>query len=813
MLPDFYEYNSDLSILEVDPGQYNSLIGKPGEFPFTRGIHAEMYTKGRFPTVRKYGGFGGGADLNKHLKSQIELGVTGLSIAYDLPTQMGYDPDHPMAMGEVGVNGVSVACLKDYEAAFEAILPAIVEKGIGVSKTINATAPILLAFYVAAAKRQGVDPKNLRGTIQNDVLKEYLSRNTHIYPLGGTLRLVRDVFLYCKDEIPKFNTISICGYHMREKGAGAVGELAYMFANAIQYAAAATSAGMSVDDLAPQISFFINVKKNFMEEIAKLRAARRIWASIARDGLGAKDERSMKFRVQAYTGGSDLRAEKPQLNIIRDAVRTLAAILGGPQGVNTTSFDEAITIPTALSQAIAIDTPYIALLEKGVTSIADPAGGSYYLESLTNEIERGVWKELEKISAFPSYQKALSHMRAVLEDEAYREQLAEDGGKKLVAGKNIALENAKLYPKVPLFKPGDPSKLQKERLNQFVQYKQSRDQAWTRNALDALKAGAKEEKTNLMPLLVSAVEAKATLGEISDALREVFGTADASEPWNPCAPVAVFTPSVQALISKKNSEAASWPQPRWKEKGRSGPMDLPYVIKAQEAEPSKPVAPKPFDAFKGLSVNAYLYRESGCTAAQEAALALHKASKSPKSKKLCLRLSSHNDFFEEIAKFRAIRRVWSRKSKTPLILCARSASDTFTRQKPWNNIVRSALQGLQAVLAGVDYLEIISFDRPFGPKTEWSAWARQMNKDVHLMLQHEFGALDVADPLAGSFYLEILTYRMEQEIEQMLRAIDALPPGKEKEILAEQLPGNGRRIVGVNAQVEGPSPKPKIFSR
>lgn len=764
-----------------------------GQFPYTRGIHQEMYTKGRLPTVRKYGGFGSGGDLNKNIRSQIELGVTGLSIAYDLPTQMGYDPDHPMAQGEVGVNGVSVACLKDYEAAFAGILPAIVEKGIGVSKTINATAPILLAFYIAAAKKQGVQVKNLRGTIQNDVLKEYLSRNTHIYPLGGTLRLVRDVFLYCKDELPKFNTISICGYHMREKGATAVGELAYMFANAMQYVNAAVSAGMNPDDLLPQISFFINVKKNFMEEIAKLRAARRIWSHITRDGFGAKDERSMKFRVQAYTGGSDLRAEKPQLNIVRDAVRTMAAVLGGPQGINTTSFDEAITIPTALSQAIAIDTPYIVLMEKGVTSEADPAGGSNYLESLTDQIEAGVWRELDKIAAFPSYQKALLHMRSTLEDEAYREQLAEDDGKKIVVGKNAGKEKAPLYPEVELFKPGDSVKFQKERSKQIIDFKKSRGGVASA-ALKLLKGAAQHERENLMPYLVGAVEAGATLGEISDVLREVFGSADASEPWNPCAPIEVFNPALKNLVSKKVSETNL----------RSG------FKPARAAKPVKSVK----------AVEAWKYREAGCSAAQEAAFGLYEALS---SKKNAIRLSSHENFFEEIAKFRALRRIWQKKEKRSLILSARTAAKTWIQQKPWNNIVRGALQGLQAILGGADSVELLPFDYPFYTHTlthsyahtSWTPWAKQMAKDTQLMLEYEFGLRDAEDPLAGSFYLERLTNEMERQISEELKVLSNLPPKEAQKRLKTRTTShgqaNGRKVVGVDVQREGPSPKPKLL--
>ncbi|MBI4064277.1 MAG: methylmalonyl-CoA mutase [Elusimicrobia bacterium] len=528
------------------------VFGRAGEYPYTRGIHPDMYTKGNLPTVRKYGGFGSCGELNQHLKQQIALGVTGLSIAYDLPTQMGFDPDHSMALGEVGVNGVSVSSSKDYEEAFHGLFPEIISKGIGVSKTINATAPILLAFYVAAAKRQGVDPKELRGTIQNDVLKEYLSRNTFIYPLAGTLRLARDVFGWCKSELPRFNTISICGYHMREKGCTASQELAYMFSNAIEYLVTGVAGGLKIEEIASQVSFFINVKKNLFEEAAKLRAARRIWAQIIKEGFGVDHERSQKLRMQSYTGGSDLIKQKPQLNIVRDAVRTLAAVLGGPQGTNTTSFDEAITIPTALSQQIAIDTPYIILLEKALAQTVDPFGGSSYLEFLTDKIEAEVWSELDLISRCRTYQEALARMHRTLEDEAYREQKAEDSGQKKVAGKNWAKDNEKLYPSVPLFSPpGDPAKREKERLAAFRDFKAKRGREHYGQALRELKSAAQQPDLNLMPRILECAQSGATLGEISDALREAFGTADPSAPWEPSKPVEVFNGQLRGYLAKK----------------------------------------------------------------------------------------------------------------------------------------------------------------------------------------------------------------------------------------------------------------------
>jgi|GEM_PF-38805 len=830
------------------PGQ--EILEKSGEYPYTRGIHPDMYTKGRLPTVRKYGGFGTTGQLNEHLRKQIELGVTGLSIAYDLPTQMGYDPDDSLAFGEAGINGVSVACLEDYEKAFAGLFPTIIEKGIGVSKTINATAPILLAFYIAAAKKQGVDSKLLRGTIQNDVLKEYLARNTFIYPLEGTLRLVRDVFAYAKINLPKFNTISICGYHMREKGATAAQELAFMFANATQYVCVALEGGLSPDDLGPQISFFVNVKKDLFEETAKFRAARRIWAQIMREGFGAQSESAWKLRVQAYTGGSDLRAEKPQFNIVRDSVRTLAAVLSGPQGINTTSFDEAISIPSELSQAIAIDTPYIALYEKGLNQAADPLGGSRYLESKTQEIESEVWKELASIAKMPNYQKALKTMMSTIEAQAYQEQLAEDEGEKKVVGKNIAMENAKVYPPVEIFRPCIDPKSQKERVAAIARFKKTRNSSQALLSLERLEVRARSKEANLMEAIVEAVEAGATLGEISAALKNVFGSARNDEPWEPSKPVEVFNKQLREFVGEKAKKINPSPCPL--PQGERVFVNFPLTTYDSRL------------TFHDFCVDAYSHRLKGATTAQELAWGLFEAAqmaKEKKLKKIILKLSSHNDFFEEISKFRVARKLWHEIAAprlksglamtTELLICAKTAEDTLTKQKPWNNIVRATLQAVQAILGGVDYLEIAPFDSPFRTyrlkdsrtsrlKTSWSPWAEQLVKDMCVGLVCEFGLTNVVDPCAGSYYLEELTVRLEKQVLEELAQINSFLNSQSSSRLTDLktygpkdlrkgLPGDlfkryirsqmghekamDMKIVGVDIQIPGPSPKPGVTRR
>lgn len=847
-MENLFEPRHDPAIRELDPADYQNALSRPGEFPYTRGIHPDMYSKGNLPTVRKYGGFGSGRELNRYLAEQLASGVTGLSIAYDLPTQMGYDPDHVLAQGEVGLTGVSISNLGDYEDVFRGILPEIAAKGIGVSKTINATAPILLALHVAAAKKQGVDPKLLRGTIQNDVLKEYLARNTFIYPLAGTLRLVRDVFAWSKENLPKFNTISICGYHMREKGATAAQELAYMFSNAVQYVVTALSAGQSVDDFAPQLSFFINVKKNLLEEVAKLRAARRIWAQIMKEGFGAKSERSWKLRMQSYTGGSDLRAEKPQINIVRDAVRTLAAVCGGPQGTNTTSYDEAITIPTPLSQQVAIDLPYIILLEKELAKVIDPMGGAYYLEHLTNHLEAEAWKELGSISRLASYQEALSWMSRNIEAQAYREQREEDSGARKVIGKNINSEGSELYPPVEIFAPpGSPVKRQEERCESIRKWRLSRDTQAAMSALDRLKKAAQNSPENLMPLLIESVESRATLGEISDALRQIFGSADALTPWEPSAPVEVFNESLRVFIQQKTVLPSDSSQTVF-----LTPKDLPYVKKvntprleqpgefpytrgiARRYEPCQlmPLSKKRPSSMPGrLLADGWPLAEKGAGASQELADVIHEGllslQSAPGSAGPCVGLSLGNSFFVDIAKCRAARRLWAKLAREKLDvqpdadilklhIYGKTSAASLVKPKPYNNIARSALQALEGLLGGVQYLEIFPFDWPYrsqAQSTEWSTWAAQLIKDTDALLKYEIGLEGLIDPLAGSFFLEALTDRLEAEALAFLKKMNGLELAAAQKFIQQELAvfltiKERVPVVGVDVQTQGPSPEP-----
>src|SRR5690242_1471182 len=369
-------------------------IGLPGDFPYTRGIQPTMY-RGRVWTMRQYAGFGSAAETNKRFKYLLQHGQTGLSVAFDLPTQLGMDSDNPLAAGEVGKVGVAIDTLRDMETVFEGI-PL---DRVSTSMTINATAPILLAMYVAVAKKQGVDPKQINGTIQNDVLKEYIARGLYIYPPKFSLRLITDIFAYCQEEVPNWNTISVSGYHIREAGATAVQEAAFTFANAITYVQAALDRGLDIDSFAPRISFFFDTHNNFLEEIAKFRAARRIWAKIMRDRFGARNPRSWMLRFHAQTAGSSLTAQQPDNNVVRVTIQALAAILGGAQSLHTNSKDEALAIPAVDAARLALRTQQIIAHESGVTNTVDPVGGSYAIEALTDEIEREVTSYLQKIES------------------------------------------------------------------------------------------------------------------------------------------------------------------------------------------------------------------------------------------------------------------------------------------------------------------------------------------------------------------------------------------------------------------------------
>ena len=488
--------------------------GRPGEFPFTRGVHPTMYRR-RLWTMRQYAGFGSAAETNKRYRFLLDQGQTGLSVAFDLPTQMGYDPDAPAAYGEVGKVGVSIACLDDMQDLFHGI-PL---DRVSTSMTINATASILLALYVAVARRQGVAPTRLAGTVQNDILKEYIARGTYVFPPAASMRLITDMFAYCKTEVPRWNTISISGYHMREAGCTAVQEVAFTLANAIAYVRAAVEAGLAVDDFAPQLSFFFNAHNNLVEEVAKFRAARRLWARIMRDRFRATDPRAMALRFHAQTAGSMLTAQQPENNIVRVTVQALAAVLGGCQSLHTNSMDEALALPTERAVRIALRTQQILAYEAGVADTVDPLGGSYAVERLTVDIEAQAEAYIEKIDDLGGAVTAIPFMQREIQDAAYRYQREIEEGARVVVGVNEFVTEEP--PPANLFQL-DPEVAQ-ILADRIQRVRASRDGDRAHRALDAVEAGARGS-ANLMPLILDAVEGGATLGEICARLRAVFGT-------------------------------------------------------------------------------------------------------------------------------------------------------------------------------------------------------------------------------------------------------------------------------------------------
>lgn len=495
---------------------YLSELGFPGEYPFTRGVYPTMY-RGKFWTMRQYAGFGSAEETNRRYRFLLSQGITGLSVAFDLPTQMGYDSDHPMSEGEVGRVGVAVDSLEDMERLFDGIT---LEK-ITTSMTINSTAAILLAMYIAVAKKQGANLKKISGTVQNDILKEYIARGTHIYPPEPSLRLVTDVFAYCADNLPRWNTISISGYHIREAGATAVQELAFTFSNAIAYSESAVKAGLDFNKFGAQLSFFFNSHNNFFEEIAKFRAARRIWAKIARDRFGATNEEAMKLRFHAQTGGSTLTAQQIDNNVVRTTIQALAAVLGGCQSLHTNSKDEALALPTEESVQLALRTQQIIAYESGVADTIDPLGGSYFVEELTSSIESRVWEYLTKIDSLGGAVKAIEsgYFQREISESAYKYQRGVESKEKIIVGVNEFVSEEKSKPEIfevdPLVR-----ERQIERLNTL---KKNRNSQLVLDSISNLKHAA-NSRANLMPYIIQAVESYATLGEISDALRDVWGT-------------------------------------------------------------------------------------------------------------------------------------------------------------------------------------------------------------------------------------------------------------------------------------------------
>lgn len=497
------------------PVDYERDLNNPGEFPFTRGPYATMY-RGKLWTMRQYAGYASAAESNARYRYLLEHGQTGLSVAFDLPTQMGYDSDHPMSHGEVGKAGVAIDTLEDMELLFDQIP---LDKA-STSMTINATAAILLAMYIAVAKKQGVGPDRISGTIQNDILKEYIARGTYIYPPRQSLRIVTDIFAYCAREVPRWNTISISGYHIREAGSTAAQEVAFTLADAIAYVQAAIDRGLAVDEFAPRIAFFFNSHNQFLEEVAKFRAARRLWARIMRERFNARDPRSLMLRFHAQTAGSSLTAQQPEVNIVRTTIQALAAVLGGAQSLHTNSMDEALGLPTEHAARIALRTQQVIGYESGVADTADPLGGAYTIEHLTNEIEKLATDYIQKIDDVGGMLRAIEKgfVQQEIEHAAYEYQRKVEAGEQTVVGVNRFTSEEETS--VPVLRIDEEfEREQVERLNRVRARRNERD---VRNALEAVEQAARTDE-NLMPHIVRAVEAHATLGEISDRMRAVFG--------------------------------------------------------------------------------------------------------------------------------------------------------------------------------------------------------------------------------------------------------------------------------------------------
>ena len=492
----------------------------PGEFPFTRGIHPTMY-RGRLWTMRQYAGFGTASESNRRYRYLLSQGVNGLSVAFDLPTQIGYDSDHDLASGEVGRVGVAIDSIEDMAVLFDGIP---LDK-VSTSMTINATAIILLALYVAVGKRQGVAARDLSGTIQNDILKEYIARGTYIYPPQASLRIVTDIFAYCEQNMPQWNTISVSGYHIREAGSTAVQEVAFTFANAIAYVEAARKAGLDVNSFGQRLSFFFNAHNDFLEEVAKFRAARRLWARIMKERFGATTPRAQQLRFHTQTAGSTLTAQQPDNNIVRVAVQAMAAVLGGTQSLHTNGRDEALALPTEGAARIALRTQQIIGCESGVANTIDPLAGSYHIEKLTSEIEDGARELLTRIEAAGGTLAAIEsgYIQRQVQDSAYKAQLAVDSGEAVVVGVNryatAAAEGAEKST-IEVFQV-DPE-LEGQQVHRVRQVRQARDFGRWKAALHEVGRAA-TGTDNLVPPIIAAVESHATVGEIADTLRTVFG--------------------------------------------------------------------------------------------------------------------------------------------------------------------------------------------------------------------------------------------------------------------------------------------------
>lgn len=502
--------------LDLEGFDYERDLGFPGEYPYTRGVQPTMY-RGRLWTMRMYAGFATAEESNKRYRYLIANGGSGLSVAFDLPTQIGYDSDDKMAEGEIGKVGVAIDTLKDMEILFDQI-----DLGkVSTSMTVNAPASVLLAMYIAVAEKQGVPASALRGTIQNDILKEYSARGTYIFPVKPSMRLITNIFEYCSKNVPKWNTISISGYHIREAGSTAAQEIAFTIADGIAYIEAALKAGMHIDEFAPRLSFFWNAHNNVLEEVAKFRASRRLWATILKERFHAEDEKSMKLRFHTQTAGSMLTAQQPNNNIVRVALQTAAAVMGGTQSLHTNSRDEALALPTTESVTIALRTQQIVAYESGLADVVDPLGGSYYVEAMTNAIEAEAKEYIRKIDEMGGAVEAIDkgYIQKEIQDSAYAWQMAVESGEKTIVGVNkFTMEE----PPVEGLLKVDSSAGEFQK-NKLAKVKAERDNAKVQEELKKLEVAAADEEVNLMPVILDCVRAYCSLGEICGVLRKVFG--------------------------------------------------------------------------------------------------------------------------------------------------------------------------------------------------------------------------------------------------------------------------------------------------
>ena len=510
-----YEFRPLYTPEDCHEGDYGETIGYPGEFPYTRGVQASMY-RGRFWTMRQYAGFGTAKESNERYRYLIEKGQTGLSVAFDLPTQMGYDSDDPVSQGEVGKVGVAIDSLEDMEA----LLKGIPLDKVSTSMTINSTAFVLLSFYLAVAEKQGVPFSALSGTIQNDILKEYIARGTYVFPPKPSLRLITDIFAFAGTNVPKWNTISISGYHIREAGSSAVQEIAFTFLDGMTYVRAASESGLDVNSFGERLSFFFNAHNNFLEEIAKFRAARRLWARIMRDKFKATNPKAQMLRFHTQTAGCTLTAQQPDVNVVRVTLQALSAVLGGTQSLHTNSKDEALGLPTAESATLALRTQQAIAHESGVSDIIDPLGGSYAIEALTDKIESEAMKLIEEIEGSGGMVDAIEKgiVQRQIEDSSYRYQKEVEAGSRVIVGVNSFSESSETD--IPVLKV-DPG-LEAEQVERLRSLKARRDNSAVRTALDRVRAAAKSSE-NIMPPTLEAVKAYATIGEIVNTLKEVFG--------------------------------------------------------------------------------------------------------------------------------------------------------------------------------------------------------------------------------------------------------------------------------------------------